>query len=118
MGKDMILRIAAAIAFAAPAYAQDFASAEAILEAISGNTVQGSMTASGAYTEFYEAGGQIKGNGYVGRWTIDGDKMCFSYGTDPATCWNVRLAGDQVSWVNGDVEEGTGTILQGNPNGF
>ena len=115
----MILRLAAtAILFAAPAFAQTFATGDAIRAAISGNTVQGSMTASGGYTEFYSADGTIKGKDYAGRWTIDGDSMCFAYGTDPATCWNVRIAGDQVTWVSGDTEEGTGTILAGNPNNF
>jgi hypothetical protein len=112
------LALAAALLLAAPAAAQDLATGDAIKAAISGNTVQGSMTSSGAYTEFYEASGTIKGSGYTGAWTVEGDTMCFKYGEDPATCWNVRIAGDQVTWINGGVEEGTGTILPGNPNNF
>lgn len=108
----------AALLLATPALAQDLATGDAITAAISGNTVQGSMTASGAYTEFYDASGTIKGSGYTGSWTVEGDKMCFKYGEDPATCWNVRIAGDQVTWINNGVEEGTGTIVAGNPNAF
>jgi hypothetical protein len=104
--------------FAAPAFAQDLASGEVILSAISGNTVEGSMTKSGSYAEYYEAGGHIMGKGFAGSWMISGDQMCFAYGIAPASCWNARIRGDQVTWINGGVEEGTGTILKGNPNGF
>ena len=115
----MIPRLTLAILLlATPALAQDLATGDAIKEAISGNTVQGSMTSSGAYTEFYDASGTIKGSGYTGSWAIDGDKMCFKYGEDPATCWNVRIDVDQVTWINNGVEEGTGTIQPGNPNNF
>ncbi len=94
------------------------ASGDDIRAAIGGNTVQGSMTASGAYTEFYAADGTIKGADYTGTWTIDGDRMCFAYGEDPATCFGVAIAGDQVTWLMDGAEEGTGTILPGNPNGW
>ena len=109
---------AAFLVLAAPAFASDLASGADILAAISGNTVEGSMAASGSYAEFYEAGGQIRGKGFAGSWMISGDQMCFAYGIAPASCWNARIRGDQVTWINGGVEEGTGTILKGNPNGF
>jgi len=115
----MMFPLAAAfLIFAAPALAQDIASGEAILSAISGNTVEGSMVESGSYAEFYEAGGHIMGKGFAGSWMISGDQMCFAYGTAPASCWNARIQGDQVTWINAGVEEGTGKILKGNPNGF
>jgi hypothetical protein len=107
-----------ALLFAAPALAQDLATGEAIRAAISGNTVQGSMTSSGGYTEFYAADGAIKGEDYSGTWAVEGDKMCFTYGTDPATCWNVGIAGDAITWLNGGAEEGIGVLLPGNPNNF
>ncbi len=107
----------AATLLAAPAVAQDLATGEAITAAISGNTVQGSMSASGAYTEFYAADGTIKGNGYAGTWAVEGDTMCFDYG-EGATCWNVSIAGDQVTWINGGATDGTGTILPGNQHGW
>jgi len=44
--------------------------------------------------------------------------MCFANGTDPATCYGVKLAGDQVTWVGASGDEGTGTILPGNPNNW
>ncbi len=110
----------ASIAFllAMPAAAADMATSDSIMAAISGNTVQGSMTTSGAYTEFYAADGVIKGKDYTGTWTVDADKMCFAYGTDPATCFGLKIAGDQVTWVGATGDEGTGTILPGNPNNW
>ena len=107
-----------AATLATPALAQDLASGDAIRAAVAGNTVQGSMLDSGAYTEFYAADGTIHGDGYAGAWTVNGDAMCFAYGEEPATCWQVRLSDDQVAWVQDGAERGTGTIVSGNPNGF
>lgn len=106
------------LATPALAAAGDLATADQIKAAISGNTVQGGMAASGAYTEFYDADGTIKARDYNGWWTIKGDRMCFAYGEDPETCWGVRLAGDAVTWVGDGGDEGNGTIVAGNPNKF
>ena len=103
---------------ALPASAQELASGNAIRSAISGNTVQGSMQASGGYTEFYAADGTIKAADYAGEWSISGDKMCFAYGEDPAQCWAARIAGGQITWVGVAGDEGTGRIVAGNSNGF
>jgi hypothetical protein len=108
---------AIACLLAAPAMAQDL-TGDAIRSAIIGNTVQGSMNASGGYAEYYAPGGAIKAVDYAGSWDINGNEMCFSYGDDPALCATVRMTGDQVVWVFSGVEEGTGTIVQGNPNGW
>ena len=100
------------------AFAAGTATGDQINAAISGNTVQGSMIASGVYTEFYGADGVIKGKDYTGKWRIAGDTMCFQYGQDPEACWQVRLVGDQVTWVKDGKDDGTGTIVKGNPNNF
>ncbi len=76
------------------------------------------MSASGAYTEYYAADGTIRSADYAGRWSIEGDMMCFAYGEDPATCWSVALSGDQVSWLVSGTVEGAGKIVAGNPNGW
>lgn len=114
----MYLRAAiATLAFAFPAFAQDLAKGDAIKAAITDKTVQGSMVASGAYTEFYAADGTIRGSGYTGKWSVEGDTMCFDYG-EGANCWGVRLAGDSVTWVKDGKDDGTGTLIAGNPNNF
>ena len=104
-------------AIAAPALAQGLATGAQIDTAISGNTVQGSMSSSGAYTEFYAADGRIGGDGYSGEWSVEGDRMCFDYGQGP-DCWGVRIEGDMVTWVQDGEALGTGTIVPGNPNDF
>jgi len=100
-----------------PAFAQTLATADQITAAIGGNTVQGSMVAAGAYTEFYQADGVIKGADYTGAWTVKDDQMCFDYG-EGADCWSVRIEGDAVTWVKDGADGGTGTIVAGNPNNF
>lgn len=98
--------------------AQDLASGEAIRSAVAGNTVRGSMIASGAFVEFYAADGLIRGPDYTGLWSIDGNRMCFAYDGNPASCWAVRLSGRDLIWVGSQGEEGSGTILPGNPNNY
>lgn len=104
--------------FAQPAFATDLANGADIRAAIAGNTVKGSMQASGAYSEFYSPDGAIKAADYSGTWSVQGDKFCFAYGGDPASCWGVQISGNQVVWVGDGGEEGVGTIVPGNPNGF
>jgi hypothetical protein len=100
------------------AHAGGMATGDQIQAAISGNTVQGSMIATGAYTEFYGADNVIKGKDYSGKWRVNGDTMCFQYAQDPEACWQVKLDGDQVTWVKDGKDDGTGTIVKGNPNNF
>lgn len=100
------------------AVADTLATGDQITAAISGNTVQGSMMSSGAYTEFYAADGTIKGKDYTAKWTVEGDTMCFTYEGAAADCWHVKIAGEAVTWVKDGVDGGTGTILPGNPNKF
>lgn len=103
------------LAFASPAFA---ASGAEIRAAITGNTVQGNMDSSGPYAEFYGADGIIKGKDYTGKWSVEGDAMCFEYEGTPKDCWNVDIKGDQVRWVKGGASQGTGTLLPGNALNF
>jgi hypothetical protein len=100
-----------------PAFAEDLASGDQIRAAIAGNTVQGSMADAGAYTEFYDVDGTIRGADYTGTWSIADNQMCFDYGGG-ADCWTARIEGDSVTWVRDGKDDGTGTIVAGNPNGF
>ncbi|HXV25447.1 MAG TPA: hypothetical protein VED46_14445 [Alphaproteobacteria bacterium] len=102
----------------APASAEEALTGEQIRALVGGNTVEGAMEASGAYSEFYQADGTIKGKDYTGAWSIEGDAMCFQYGTDPKSCWQVLGEGNQVQWVKDGNVEGTGTVVTGNPNNF
>ena len=116
--KRLLAAIAMTLAATSMAQASGLATGEQISTAISGNTVQGSMVAAGAYTEFYGADGVIKGKDYSGKWRVNGDTMCFQYGTDPEACWSVKISGSDVTWVKDGKDDGTGTIVTGNPNNF
>jgi hypothetical protein len=100
------------------ALAEDLASADAIRAAIIGNTVEGAMSASGGYAEYYAADGTIRAADYQGRWSFAGKTMCFAYGEDPATCFGAQISGAKVVWIGVSGEEGSGTIRSGNPGGW
>ena len=103
--KRLLAAIAMTLAATSMAQASGLATGEQISAAISGNTVQGSMVAAGAYTEFYGADGVIKGKDYSGKWRVNGDTMCFQYGTDPEACWGVKISGSDVTWVKDGKDE-------------
>lgn len=113
-----LLYATAATCLATPLAAQDLATKDEILAALSGNTVQGSMADGATYMEFYDADGTIKAPNYDGHWGMVGNQMCFAYGKDHAACWFVLLDGAAVTWVREGKVDGTGTILPGNPNKY
>ena len=76
------------------------------------------MADGSGYTEFYEADGTIRGNGYTGSWRVNDNRMCFKYGEDPENCWSVKIKGDQVFWIVDGKEDGSGTLVPGNPNEY
>ncbi len=106
------------LAMTVSAQAAELATGQQISSAISGNTVQGSMDASGAYTEYYTVDGVVHGLDYEAKWFVEGDKMCWLYEGSAEECWSALIDGDQVSWVKEGKTLGTGTILSGNPNDF
>jgi hypothetical protein len=103
---------------AVPAFAEDKLMGPALMAAMAGNTVEGGMADGAVYSEYYDADGTIRAEGYAGTWSIEIDSMCLDYGADPAVCYRVGLAGDQVTWYIDGVDVGTGTLVPGNPNGF
>lgn len=100
------------------ANAQTTSSGAGIASAISGNTLKGTMAASGGFEEFFAVDGQIRSNDYSGSWTIDGKRLCLSYDGDPASCWELVIDGANVTWIGRYGEEGSGIIIPGNPKGF
>jgi hypothetical protein len=83
-----------------------------------GKTIHGSMDAMGPYAEYYTADGVVHGKDYKAKWSVEGDKMCWVYEGSPKDCWDVELTGDQVRWLKNGKSEGTGTVVEGNPNNF
>jgi hypothetical protein len=106
------------VAGIAPARATDMMTGSEIKTLLAGNTVTGAMDESGSYSEFYQSDGVIKGDGYVGAWTVSEDSACFQYGDDARKCLRVGRNGEQIQWFNGRRVAGTGMILLGNPNNY
>lgn len=113
-----ILLLTTSIVAMSGAALAEMATGEQIKTAITGNTVQGSMDASGAYTEYYAADGTAFGKDYKAKWSVEGDTMCWVYDGTPKDCWGVEIAGDQVKWIKDGKAQGTGTVVTGNPNNF
>ena len=72
------------------------ATGEQIKKAVTGNTVEGSMQASGRYTEFYAKDGTVSGKDYKAVWRIEGDAMCWIYKDQPKDCWRASIKGATV----------------------
>ena len=101
---------------AATVQAIDVASGTEIEASLSGNTLQGSGT-MGAYAEYYDANGTIRGKGYTGKWKIMDDTGCMDYG-EGFSCWTAFFDGAAGIWYrNGEVDAVSLTV-PGNPNNF
>jgi hypothetical protein len=104
------------------AHAAEPLTGDGIRAALVGNTVSGMMEASeggpSPYAEYYDPDGTIRGDGYAGRWEIEGDTVCLTYEQGPKACWQVAQDGDELQWILDGTIEGTGTIATGNPNEF
>jgi hypothetical protein len=86
-----------------------------IKSTVSNMTVEGKMNDGMAYSEFYGADGTIKGKDYTGKWTVEGNEMCFVYGTDPKkSCYGIKKAATGIQWVEDGKVEGDGMVSQGN----
>ena len=108
--------LAAPLLFAATAsFADDMLTGDQIKSTVSNMTVEGKMNDGMAYSEFYGADGSIKGKDYTGKWTVEGNEMCFVYGTDPKkSCYGIKKAAMGIQWVEDGKVEGDGTVSQGN----
>lgn len=99
-------------------YAAETLKNDALRAVLSDQTIQGSMTKTGPYSEYYQPDGTIKGESYTGKWRVDGDKACFTYDKPPETCWTLAGEGDKVQWMQDGQVLGTGTVHAGNINKY
>jgi hypothetical protein len=82
-------------------------------------TVEGKMSDGSSYSEFYQADGKIKGKDYTGKWTIEGDAMCFVYSTaQQKMCYQVGKNSDGINWIKDGKAEGTGTVTKGDVRNY
>jgi hypothetical protein len=94
------------------------ASGPEIKTAVTGKTIHGNMDSTGPYAEYYTADGVVHGKDYKAKWSVEGDKMCWTYEGSPKDCWDVEISGDQVRWLKDGKAQGSGTVVEGNPNNF
>ncbi|MCU0870415.1 MAG: hypothetical protein MUF30_12620 [Burkholderiales bacterium] len=113
----IVVNLAAALPIAEAA-APKRSTGAVLRSTVAGNTVTGSMDASGRYTEWYAPDGTVHGKDYRAKWTIEGNTMCWYYPGQPKDCWEAAVRGDQVRWIKDDKVQGTGTVLKGNPDGL
>ncbi len=85
-----------------------------------GNTIVGAVEGR-SFAEFYGRDGTVKlrvaGKVATGRWTVDGEMVCFEYPGDPRECLRPMLVdGSDVTWLNpqGGIDN-RGTLKPGNP---
>lgn len=62
--------------------------------------------------------GTIKADGYVGKWSIDGDTMCFEYGGNSSGCWAASIEGAAVIWWKDGQVDGAAVAKSGNGNDY
>ena len=103
-------------ATALPAAAGQMLNGEEIRALLSGNTITGSMTEFGLYTEYYAPDGSIRSAHRKGTWKIEGDTACLTFGGNDAGCWNVGKDGDMLQWFRDGELLGSGTVEEGNPH--
>jgi hypothetical protein len=113
----MALTFAATLA-AGGACADEMLSGEQIRETLSGNTVSGSMTEFGPYTEYYAPDGTVKSHSQSGTWKIEDDSVCFTFSGNDAGCWHVGMDGDMLQWFQDGELLGSGKVEKGNPEGL
>jgi hypothetical protein len=109
------------LALSCHAYSEEslqLATGNQIKKAVTGNTVEGSMQASGRYTEFYAKDGTVLAKDYKAIWRIEGNDICWIYKGQPKDCWQAAIKGKSVQWVKNNKVQGNGTIVQGNTNNF
>ena len=66
------------------------ASGPEIKTAVTGKTIHGNMDSTGPYAEHYTADGVVHGKDYKAKWSVEGDKMCWTYEGSPKHCWTSK----------------------------
>ena len=113
------------LVFIFPAMAGEKLSGEAIREAFQGNTVAGSYSQGGLFSEYHAPDGRALGdNGLTlnvdACWNIDGDAICYHYGPRKdrrSYCFTVEKQGEEyrLSVRDDGRLNAIARILKGNP---
>ncbi len=104
-------------ASAAPSGDKTITGAEAWLSLV-GNTVTGTIDGQEMF-EHYRKDGTLtllEGNDLTkGKWSLEGEKVCFKYPDEDKDCQTITRTGDEVSFMRKDKKGYRLKVLQGNP---
>lgn len=116
------LAVAAALMLAGPAAWAQAAPADkltgmAAWTALVGNTVVGKIEDKD-FTDYYQSDGTVKSmmdnQVAAGKWSLEGDKICFVYPDEPKECYAIEVAGETATFVDKAGGSIRAQILKGN----
>jgi hypothetical protein len=89
--------------------------------ALVGNTVVGKIEDKD-FTDYYVPDGTVKsmmeGQVATGKWSLEGDKICFVYPDEPRECYTIEVVGDAARFQDKSGASIRGQILKGNAKNF
>lgn len=100
------------------ALAYEMLDGDQIRSAVSGNTVEGTMTDQGPYSEYFDPDGTLRAKSYSGTWSIKDNAICIDITGGSSGCWNVGVAEGTLHWFFDGEVLGTGTATPGNTHGY
>jgi hypothetical protein len=89
--------------------------------ALVGNTVVGKLEGKD-FADYYLADGTVKSmvgsETITGRWSLEGDKICFAYPGEPKECYAMEVSGDVAVFTDRDGMSVKGQVQKGNAKNF
>lgn len=85
-----------------------------------GNSVRGTVDGR-SFVEHYGKDGsariKVENRLMIGRWQVEGEEICFVYPGDPKECYQLKLRGTAVNWVDSKgLIDTSGELVEGNPD--
>jgi hypothetical protein len=85
--------------------------------ALLGNTVVGKLEGKD-FADYYLADGTVKSivedKAVAGKWSLEGDKICFTYPDEPKDCYIMEVVGDSATFTDKSGLAVKVQILKGN----
>ena len=85
--------------------------------ALVGNTVVGKLEGKD-FADYYLTDGTVKtmvdSQAVAGKWSLEGDKICFTYPDDPKECYVMEVVGDSATFTDKSGLAVKVQILKGN----
>lgn len=96
---------------------QDKQSGAAAWSMLVGNTVVGTLDGK-EVVDYYHSDGTVKssvaGQVLAGKWTLEGEKICFAYPSEPKECYAMEVSGDSATFTDPSGSKIATKIFKGN----